>query len=519
MSVDPRRLPIRHQSAESEIPMAPENRRVKEGGAPADRLGAGLRRPIRRLHIPSQVRRVYDLLSLRGESWSVVGLISYLVLTRFNLGNEASFGVTIGGNPIFMTDAFVGILILVTLNERPSDLVIWTLTGTGAGPVGFATWLICLSSLVYMIVAFPGYHMYALRDLATFGYCLFFPLTYFAVAKRSTAVKLTRYFTYSIIVGGLLLLVESLSGSSLGLFETAYKGLGAYSGSSIEHPATGDLGANLGFGFAALLAYVFLEKTGRNLHKGIAAVCLAGLVIALDRSAIVGAGLAILPTYLLLDSRRRAQLWVTCAVLATLMLIAVALPDRIPGGHALSAPFIALSSAAGGASSDADFMFRLRRWTYVINLWAQHPVFGVGFGTRILPYAAFWGTDEPGQFNFGLPHNSYLTILARTGLVGFLLFAFCLSWTALRLMRKLRQKTTADELAVMNILIAMAVFASLNLFFERPLLCAPFWIMLGIAARMSEHVRGPNARLARPDNSRKSRILLLSQRSAVPGAA
>jgi O-antigen ligase len=442
-----------------------------------------------------------------------------LVLTRCNLGNESSFGVTIGGVPIFLTDAFVGILVLLTLNERPAQLVIWAFTGTGAGPVGLATWLICLSSLVYAIFAFHEYQIYALRDLAAFGYCLFFPLTYFAVTRRSTAVKLTRYFTYSIIFGAVLLLAEALSRSSLGLFETAYKGLGAYSGSAIEHPATGDLGANLGFGLAALLAYVFVDDAGQNLHNGIAAICLAGLVIALDRSAMLGAGLAIVPTYLLLDSKRKAQLWVTCGILTTLMLIAVALPDRIPGGHALRAPVIALSSAFGGAGSDADFMFRIRRWTYVVNLWAQHPIFGVGFGTRILPFASFWGNDEPGQFNFGMPHNSYLTILARTGLVGFLLFAFCLLWTARDLVRKLWQQTRPDESAVLNMLVAMVVFAGLNLFFERPLLCGPFWIMLGVAARMGEPRRHLNVRIAKSETPVRSRIPLIPHKNTVTGAA
>lgn len=456
--------------------------------------------------------RLYRLLSLRRESLPILIVIAYLVLTRCNLGEETTFGVTIADIPIFLTDVVLSVLLLVTAVQQPARLAAWAVSGVGAGPVGGAAWAIFVVSVVHAIVAFPDYQIYALRDLAVFAYSLFFPLTYFAVNRRSSAVRLSRYFVYMTLFGGLLLLAEAFSGSSLGLFERAYKALGAYSGVAIEHPATGDLGANLGFGLAALIAYALLDKQSRALNIAAAIICLTGLVISLDRSAMFGVALATVVTCFLVDRRRLARLSAVSAVLFALLLVAAALPDQIPGGHVLRGSMLALSSSASGSTVDADFLFRVRRWTYVVQLWAQHPIVGVGFGIPILPSARFWGTaDEPGQFNFGMPHNSYLTVLARTGLVGFILFAFCLLRTAWDLFTRLRGQLKADELAVMNILAAMSVYAGLNLFFERPLLCGPFWIMLAVAARMGGCSYPESATVANAASLQRDRAWLSSE--------
>jgi hypothetical protein len=45
----------------------------------------------------------------------------------------------------------------------------------------------------------------------------------------------------------------------------------------------------------------------------------------------------------------------------------------------------------------------------------------------------------------------------------------------------------ADELAVVNILLAMFGFAAFVLFFERPVTNAAFWIVLAIGSRLTEY--------------------------------
>ena len=136
--------------------------------------------------------------------------------------------------------------------------------------------------------------------------------------------------------------------------------------------------------------------------------------------------------------------------------------------------------------ADGNAQFRLVRWNLAMQTWLKSPVFGVGFGTDILPT---WLLDieELNTFNYGLPHNTYLTILARTGVIGFALFAFPIVWTLRRIYRLIRRgEGSAHLLAAGNMICAMAGFGLFVLFFERPLHGATFWIMTAIAVRLVE---------------------------------
>jgi O-antigen ligase len=136
--------------------------------------------------------------------------------------------------------------------------------------------------------------------------------------------------------------------------------------------------------------------------------------------------------------------------------------------------------------ADGNAQFRLIRWHFALGTWLKAPLFGVGFGTDILPNWLLT-IDELNSFNYGMPHNTYLTILARTGVIGLALFAFPIFWILRRVQRLMRSGWgDAHLLSAGNMICAMAGFGLFVLFFERPMHGATFWVMMAVAVRLVE---------------------------------
>lgn len=66
---------------------------------------------------------------------------------------------------------------------------------------------------------------------------------------------------------------------------------------------------------------------------------------------------------------------------------------------------------------DASAMGRIRSWGVAVKMWADHPITGVGPRNFTQQYRYYAVTDD-----VHVAHNSYLQMLAETGLPGFLLF-------------------------------------------------------------------------------------------------
>jgi O-antigen ligase len=398
-------------------------------------------------------------------------ILLYIVISRLSLGNEAEYGIWIGPVPIFPTDVTLVLLIMLTLYRRRAWFQRWILKGEGAGSIGRAVWLFCILAVIYFVFAWPAYGILALRDLAMFGYSLFFPITYVIIRNRDSAVRIARYVIYGSLILGVPFALQVLTGQNF-LLDIEGQSLMTTSGLLHRMPI-GDLGSNIGFTMAALLAYLLLGRNHKWINAAAALVCLIVIAASLTRSAVLGVAAA-LPLTFLFMSRRQRIAFVTIGGVGLLLLVAY------------STSFQDLTAAVKSGTTifdDADFQFRLFRWAEAVALWLAHPLLGAGFGVGICTP----DPNESGLFNVGMPHNSYLTLLARAGVVGLGLFLFCFEKALRSLLKNLRDKgIDAESLAVANILIAMGVFAGFNLFLEEPLLIGPFWIMLAVACRLAE---------------------------------
>lgn len=438
------------------------------------------------------------MLSLRPFRLEILIIIGYIVATRLFSLSAAKIGINLGPVPLFLTDWTLLALIGLAMRRRPGTLMYWLSSGRGATAAGIALWMLCGVSVIYFIIAFPVYKVMAVRDLAIFCYSLFFPLTYFAIGNRGWAIRVTRYCVYSGVVLAAMILAQKMTGIDLGLGELSRN----INGSWIAYVGGDDYGAITSSAMMGLIAYLILERDYRRFHAIGAFVCLLALAANGARSAVLGAAVAGAICFLLLSTRYRVVFGVVCAALIFVVLAGSTLPETIPGVPELHNMSIGITSAVGG-SSDLDAQFRIGRWHDVIGTWLTDPVFGVGYGREILS-PIYAGADVDGKFNSGMPHNTYLFLLARMGLIGFGLVVFAMLFGIGRLIAAVGRYHQPDDLAAFNVLVTLAGFAAFVLFFERPMNNAGFWIMLAVGLRLAETSRA--AALAAVQRERPLRV-------------
>ena len=428
------------------------------------------------------------VLGLRGMTPELWLTLAYIVVMGVGDLRAAKLGIYIGPAPIFLTDITLLLLFAVSLVRWPSRILYWLSEGVGAGPVGRVVWILCILATVYFVLAFSEYGLYAVRDLAIFGYSLFFPLTCFAIRDRRDAVRLLRYLTYAGVILALMLLFQIASGVNFGLFG---EGSRAILGQTVPEMGGGDAAGFFVFSLAALLSYVTFERELHRFHILCAIACFFALAATTCRSGVVGLALASGVTFLCATLRYRIRYALFAGFLAVLVFVSPSIPLTFPGAGLLQGFRLSALSAIGGSSGalpDPTSAFRLIRWRIIFALWLQHPVFGVGFGRMLLPYtlASLQTELHEGKFNMGMPHNTFLFLAARMGVIGLMSVLFCWLFILGRLFVVSRQTRRTDELAATNILATMFGFAMFVLFFERPQFNAVFWIVMAIGQRLIE---------------------------------
>jgi O-antigen ligase len=132
-------------------------------------------------------------------------------------------------------------------------------------------------------------------------------------------------------------------------------------------------------------------------------------------------------------------------------------------------------------SDDPYWQFRLMAWKEAWKRFEEYPPAGEGFG---IPFNfGMWGNDPR-------PHNTFLTVLYKMGLLGFLpLFALlaCFSWFGLKAIhRNLPNRRVAFLQIVVLAQISFCVYGGASFLLESPYLASLFWAGMGIGLRMIE---------------------------------
>jgi O-antigen ligase len=342
-------------------------------------------------------------------------------------------------------------------------------------------------AVLHFVMADPAWGLLNLRDLAMFGYVLFFPVALFAIKTPERAQGLLELFNFSGALLGVILIVDNLLGGITGLFGQSYRITA--SGIGVAGYGGGDVGGMLAFSVAGFGAYLVTTPRRRVANAAGFVICLGALALAQTRSAFVG--LALAAAYTALTFRRSSRDLAVIFGSLTLGLLLFVCPP-VSGSLPIASAFEGLRQvllSALDVQADGNAWFRVVRWETTLDVWRDSPVWGVGFGQPIVEDFLVMGS-EVGGINSGMPHNSYLMILARTGLIGLTLFAGVHFYLMVQLDRRIRlsrrqgQRILPAELAAMNIMAATFGFANFVLFFERPMHNATYWIILAAACML-----------------------------------
>jgi O-antigen ligase len=432
-------------------------------------------------------------------------VVAYLAITRIGHLYAAKIGIQIGPVPLFLTEIFILATGMVALVTRPAQLVVWLVSGGLARAPGFMLWLLFLISIVYTAAAFGDWGILAVRDFAIFGYGVIFALAYIVLDTREKAAAAMRWFTYSGIVLAVLLIGDTVSGAHI-LFLQEIRIVTEAQVSATSYGG-GDVGGIISFSLIALLAYAALSAERRAFHLVAAAVCFYALMITQTRSAVLGLGLGgLYSLFGMRTTQRLSFLALGFAAIVAFFVVPVLLPDS-GLAHAILSFTAAVQGGIG--QHDENVVFRLLRWDRVFALWRDNPLFGIGFGRPLIPRSLL-NEVENGVFNAGLPHNTYLTVLARLGLFGFVLITGAWIASIVQAAKAIRRPSFgADAFAAGASLVAMMGYATFVLFLERPMHNATLWIVAAIACRLAAPDQSTQAASAaaapapvRPDWSR-----------------
>jgi O-antigen/teichoic acid export membrane protein/O-antigen ligase len=196
---------------------------------------------------------------------------------------------------------------------------------------------------------------------------------------------------------------------------------------------------------AAASAMVAADQTGAVNHNAEGAVFVMGLAVLLSRyprtrSAPARLVLAIAIAVLVLGiafSFSRSSYFGAVVVItvfgARRSLRGLAGAAAIVGGLAAVLPSAVgarLATVWNSSNLDASSTVRIDLWSSALRMFETHPVFGVGylnFSSQLPAYYINTGTYDSSLVQFAMldfAHNTYLTVLAQTGLAGFCLVGF-----------------------------------------------------------------------------------------------
>lgn len=139
-----------------------------------------------------------------------------------------------------------------------------------------------------------------------------------------------------------------------------------------------------------------------------------------------------------------------------------------------------LDSGVLHSGEDANWQFRVAAWREAWRRFGEYPLAGEGFG---IPFTfGIWDNDPR-------PHNTFLTVLYKTGLLGLLpliaIIGFFFYMTIRAVYRDLADRRDSLLRIVILSQAAFCFYGAANLLLESPFLASLFWSLIGIGLRMA----------------------------------
>ncbi len=259
------------------------------------------------------------------------------------------------------------------------------------------------------------------------------------------------------VVAGAIVTTTAFEGA-VGVYQ-ALTGTGAsYAGRYVR--AVGTFGAEQVLAMGALIGYGLLVTLALGLavrgRARVALLALSGLLtvplaLSLSRGAWIATACAVF-VMLVVFSRR-----IAVAVAGTAVVVVVVVVLSLGGGASGPAFGERLTSiVSSGSEPDRSVRDRYALWATAVDMWADHPVFGVGMKDFVeyrdsyapMGLSAGSDVDDPRAGYRREPllsaHNQYLMVLSEQGTVGILAFGGLLATLTVGAVRRRRREADAD---------------------------------------------------------------------------
>jgi O-antigen ligase len=215
----------------------------------------------------------------------------------------------------------------------------------------------------------------------------------------------------------------------------------------------------------------------------LAALLLLGILLINARTIFVELVFALLIMMIASSSGKLRlsvrSLRLLAGVTVVLFLLVWAAAQTRTGSTFVERAEIELVSGTLNYSDDPNATFRLMAWFEAFQRFTESPILGEAYG---IPFK--FDLDE----SDARPHNTYLTVLYKMGVVGLtplvlLLAGFHWSgWSNLRRLHLASEGVVLYALLIGQLL--MCLFGVLNLLLESPFLASIFWLTIGVGFRM-----------------------------------
>ncbi len=403
-----------------------------------------------------------------------VGILAVMIVMSRGFSH---LGVRIGPLPVYPGEVFLLFGLMHTISGGRK--IVWE------SPVARLTLLVIVLSLPVAVAGIPVWGIDALRDYAIVYYMLAIPVG--AAVFREDEV---RRFALRVLRSALL--VHVLYVAAVLLFRQSLEAAGPSFDGVPLFSIRGDFDALMLIGLPVwLLAERRANLTVARWEWAIASLGLLE-VFALDvRAAIVALGVLLVIWLLLGEHRAGAAIVGSLLVLAVLgQLVATSplAPHRSDSSNLLE---LAVSNVVGvlpgwgNVEQNANANLRLRWWSAVVEWTAAEPtslLFGRGFGRTLAIGPEFQVGYAEGNYARS-PHNGYVTLFARVGVLGSLAWLTIVGLPCWRTFTRRPWTQQGGEewwtLAVLGIVVVVGVGAFFGVILESPFGALVFYFFVG----------------------------------------
>ena len=337
----------------------------------------------------------------------------------------------------------------------------------------FIYYLIVLTGLGFALVYFSENQIDAIRDSFMLVYAVWVPIVYHIFKKEHHYDLFFLFLKIFIVLKALAYFYEAVM-ILIGLRNITFEGF------------------RFGVGYIlpsliVLTIFLPLRRVG-FAYKLIAMVMIPAVFTMFHRSVFLGIMLALLLIFIIGSNFTRKKI-VTYGVVSLVLLIGFLFYyNTVVDVDLLRILEVKTSLDEGNIN------YRFISWQHVLDKFYEHFLLGFGVGQPIMFSQSniFYDTVELSYFQIrdldgnAQPHNSYLNVLARFGILIFPLFLYAVFLPLKKIPEYMNLKKYGGSYAyskfllLIAFLIVMYVLAFFNVVLEGPHHAFPFWLVIGM---------------------------------------